>query len=449
MKLLSGVVARDAQSGAVITYRLNAQKRPELVSVKLVDATGQLKEIDPKATYTIVTIDYLLNLASGNYSILQQGKNSTPLGITLRDAVTEYVKAETAAGRALKSTVDRRFVSVDPDGSQAGGSALMITRRKFLASSAAFSGALLFRSPDLPFSCEEIRSSLSAPLLQRRRGDTLITILHTNDTHSQIDAVPANDKLYPGKGGVARRATLVKRVRKENPNTLLIDAGDVFQGTPYFNFYKGEVEYKAMSEIGYDAGTLGNHEFDNGVDALAAATKFAKFALVSANYDVRGTPLENKIKQYVVREVGGVRIGLFGLGISPVGLITPANFKGITYRDPVIASREVVKVLKEAERCSLIVGMSHLGYNPERRAGVVGDSQVAAQVDHIDFIASGHNHTFMDKPVSVRQPSGKETLIFQVGKSGIYVGRVDFTVRAGKVVAATGRLLDLREESLA
>ena len=206
---------------------------------------------------------------------------------------------------------------------------------------------------------------------------------------------------------------------------------------------------KAMSLIGYDVVTLGNHDFDNGVDALAAAAKFASFPLVSANYDVRGTSLENRIKQYVVREVGGVRIGLFGLGISPVGLITPANFKGITYRDPSIASREVVKVLKERERCSLIVAMSHLGYYPEPRAGELGDSQVAAQVDHIDFIASGHTHTFMEKPVSVRQPSGKETLIFQVGKSGIYVGRVDFSLRSGRIVAAKGRLLDLRDESFA
>ncbi len=325
----------------------------------------------------------------------------------------------------------------------------MITRRKFLASSAAFGGALLVATPDLPSFVSRVPGSLATPLPRTDQADTLITILHTNDTHSQIDPIPANDKLYAGKGGVARRATLVKRVRNENPNTLLIDAGDVFQGTPYFNFYKGEVEYKAMSAIGYDAGTLGNHDFDNGVDALAAAAKFANFPLVSANYDVRGTSLENRIKQYVVRQVAGVRIGLFGLGISPVGLITPANFKGITYRDPSIASREVVKVLKETEHCSLIVAMSHLGYYPEPKAGVVGDSQVAAQVDDIDFIASGHTHTFMEKPVSVKQPSGKETLIFQVGKSGIYMGRVDFSMRSGRVMAATGRLLDLREESLA
>lgn len=318
----------------------------------------------------------------------------------------------------------------------------MITRRKFLATTAAFGATTLVRPTEILTSTTH--ESLAEPFLLPSRGETLITILHTNDTHSQIDPVPPNDKLYPGKGGVARRATLVKRVRRQNPNTLLIDAGDVFQGTPYFNFYKGEVEYKAMSAIGYDAGTLGNHEFDNGVDALAAALKFANFDLLSANYDVRGTALEGRVKKYSVRTVAGVRIGLFGMGISPVGLITPANFKGITYQDPIVAVREVVNTLRTTERCSLVIGMSHLGYYPEPKEGEVGDSQVAASIDGIDFIASGHNHTFMAEPVSVRQPSGSETLIFQVGKSGIFVGRMDFKVRRGRVVAAAGKLLDLR-----
>jgi 5'-nucleotidase len=320
----------------------------------------------------------------------------------------------------------------------------VMNRRRFLASSAVFSATLLapaLRKPSLV-------AGEKLPLSSWVR-DQVITILHTNDTHSQIDPLPATDKTYPGKGGVARRATLVKRVRKENPNTLVIDAGDVFQGTPYFNFYKGEVEYKAMSAIGYDVGTLGNHEFDNGVEALAAALKFARFDIVSANYDVKGTALEGHVKPYVIREMAGIRVGLFGLGISPVALITPANFKGITYREPVGAAREVVQALREKERCALVVGMSHLGYYATPKPNEVGDSQVAAQVDGIDFIASGHNHTFMEKPVSVKQPCGKETLIFQVGKSGIYVGRVDFTIREGKVARATGRLLDLRDPSLA
>jgi len=324
----------------------------------------------------------------------------------------------------------------------------MITRRGFLKASLV--GGIVSTSPRaaLHLLSTPTWSAISAPLLEVEPGETLISILHTNDTHSQIDPLPANDKLYPDKGGVARRATLVKRVRKENPHTLLIDAGDVFQGTPYFNFYKGEVEYKSMSLIGYDVVTLGNHDFDNGVNGLVAAMKFANFDFVSSNYDVRGTPLEGRVKPYVVRVIGGVRVGLFGLGISPVNLITPENFKGVKYNDPVKAAREVVDTLRRRERCTLVVGMSHLGYYPEAREGQIGDTQVAAQVDGIDFIASGHTHTFMKQPVLTKTPSGGNTVIFQVGRSGIYVGRVDLKLRAGEVVASAGRLLDLRDESL-
>jgi len=309
----------------------------------------------------------------------------------------------------------------------------MINRRKFLTKTAGFSAALV-----LPRSFCFLETHVEAA------NDTVLTILHTNDTHSQIDPLPGNDR-NAGKGGVARRATLVKKIRRANPNSLLIDAGDVFQGTPYFNFFKGEVEYKAMSAIGYDVGTLGNHEFDNGVDDLAAALKFANFDIVSANYDVKGTPLEQRVKPYVVKTVGGIRVGLFGMGVSPVGLIAPNNFKGITFIDPVVAARDVVKTLREKESCSLVVAMSHLGYYERPRQNSVGDSQVAAQVDGIDFIASGHTHTFMKEPVMQKQPCGAETMIFQVGKSGINLGRVDFTFRSGKVIAKSGRLVSERD----
>ena len=325
----------------------------------------------------------------------------------------------------------------------------MSTRRDFLRTAVAAGLSVPLTRSISPFRGRNSALSISAPLLQPALGETLITILHTNDTHSQIDPILENDQTYAGKGGVARRATLVKRVRKENPNTLLIDAGDVLQGTPYFNFYKGEVEYKAMSIIGYDAGTIGNHEFDNGVESLAKALQFANFDIVSTNYDVRGSVLENRVKTHVVKEVGGVRIGLFGLGISPNSLITPDNFKPLKYLDPVSMTRGVVKLLREQERCALVLGMSHLGYYPTPRANQFGDTQLAAQVDDVDFIASGHTHTFMEKPVLQKTPSGKDTIIFQVGRSGIYVGRVDFTIRDGKVTAYAGRLLDLRDESLA
>ena len=324
----------------------------------------------------------------------------------------------------------------------------MINRRSFLKASLAGGAVAMSPQSALSLISTPMWSAISAPLLDVAPGERLITILHTNDTHSQIDPLPSNDRQYPDKGGVARRATLVKRVRKENPNTLLIDAGDVFQGTPYFNFYKGEVEYKSMSLIGYDVVTLGNHDFDNGVDALAAAMKFANFEFVSSNYDVRGTPLESRVKPYVVRVIGGVRVGLIGLGVSPDNLITPENFKGVKYLDPVKAASGMVRILRERERCTLVVGMSHLGYYLNPREGEVGDTQVAAQVDGIDFIASGHTHTFMKQPVLTKTPSGGNTIIFQVGRSGIFVGRVDMKIRDGKVVASAGRLLDLRDETL-
>jgi 5'-nucleotidase len=320
----------------------------------------------------------------------------------------------------------------------------MTTRREFLSASIIGGASLALAPVCKSFTSTRSFSSFAAPLLQPGKDETLITILHTNDLHSQIDPLPANDR-NAGKGGVARLATLVKHLRAENPNTLLIDAGDAFQGTPYFNFYKGEVEYKSMSAIGYDVGTLGNHDFDNGVEGLAAAMRFANFEFVSANYDVRGTPIESRVKPYVVRELAGVRIGIFGLGISPVGLITPENFKGIKYYDPVKVSVGAVRVLRERERCAMVICASHLGYYPNPKQDEVGDTQVAAQVDGIDFIASGHTHTFMQQPVIAKQPSGGNTVIFQVGKSGIYLGRVDFTVKANKVTAYAGRLLDLRD----
>jgi 5'-nucleotidase len=328
-----------------------------------------------------------------------------------------------------------------------------ITRRRFLrASGGAAAAATTLALSSNVFSTHAPAagslSALAAPLLAPAEGETLITILHTNDQHSQIDPLPANDR-NAGKGGVARRATLVKRIRQENPNTLLVDAGDSFQGTPYFNLYKGVVEYKTMSAVGYDVVTLGNHDFDNGIEGLAEAMKHAKFEFVSANYDVTGTAIESRVKPYVVRELGGIRIGLFGLGIKLEGLNPPESFKGLKYLDPVRMARGVTRLLREREKCAMVVCMSHLGYYPKPQGEELGDSQLVSQVDGIDFIASGHTHTFMQQPVLARQPSGKDTVIFQVGKSGIYLGRVDFTVRRNRVVAAAGRLLDLRDDALA
>lgn len=196
-----------------------------------------------------------------------------------------------------------------------------------------------------------------------------------------------------------------------------------------------------MSLLGYDVMTLGNHDFDNGVEGLIAAMKFANFAFVSANYDLRGSGLESQVKPYIVRELSGVRVGLFGLGIKLEGLNAAGTFRGVRYRDPVGVAREMAQTLRGSERCALVVCLSHLGYYPEPKEGEIGDTQLAAVVDGIDFIVSAHTHTFMKEPVLVRTPSGAETIVFQVGKSGINLGRVDFRVRNGAVAAARGSLL--------
>lgn len=307
----------------------------------------------------------------------------------------------------------------------------MISRRRFITT-AAITGATLAVNPQLSNATETgiTRVPLAA-------DETLITILHTNDVHSQIDPLPANDR-NAGKGGVARRATLIRRVRAENPNTLLLDAGDAFQGTPYFNLYKGEAEFKAMSLLGYDAMTLGNHDFDNGVDGLAAAMKFATFGFVSANYDLRGTAIESKVKPYITRELAGVRVGIFGLGIQLEGLNAAGTFRGVRYQDPIGVAREMVQTLRGSERCALVLCLSHLGYYPEPKPNQIGDTQLAAAVEGIDFIVSAHTHTFMKQPVVTPTPSEAETIVFQVGKSGINLGRVDFRVRQGAVSSWQG-----------
>jgi 5'-nucleotidase len=270
--------------------------------------------------------------------------------------------------------------------------------------------------------------------------ETQITLLHTNDTHSRLEPFPPDDRRYGGLGGAARRATLVRRIRRENPNTLLVDAGDAFQGTPFYNFYRGEVEYRVMSAIGYDVVTLGNHEFDSGLDALARALNFATFDIVSANYDFRETILRDRIKPYVVKEVGGVKIGIFGLGIALDGLVVESNRRGVLSLDPLPTARAMVRTLKFKEEAVLVVCLSHLGYYPRKESPspgpareAFGDLELAEQVEGIDVIIGGHTHTFMQEPVVVRRPTGGTTLIFQVGFGGIILGRLDLFVRERQI----------------
>ncbi len=276
---------------------------------------------------------------------------------------------------------------------------------------------------------------------------TKITILHTNDTHSQIEPFPPGTR-NAGMGGVARRATFVHQVRAENPNTLLVDGGDSFQGTPYFNFYHGELEIKSMSLIGYDVITLGNHDFDDGVDSLVKALQYAKFDIVSVNYNVEKSPLKDFVKPYVIRNLSGIKIGILGLGIDFDGLVTADKHIGVTYQNPIEPAKAIVKELREVQKVDLVVALSHLGYRYENEPNQPSDVNIAKAIPDIDFIVGGHTHTFMKEPDVVKHANGKQTLIFQVGFGGINVGKVDFTFSDQKLVGWQGAIFDVTGEQV-
>ncbi|MGJ5642095.1 bifunctional metallophosphatase/5'-nucleotidase [Formosa sp. S-31] len=265
-----------------------------------------------------------------------------------------------------------------------------------------------------------------------------ITILHTNDVHSHIDPFLPTDGTNANKGGVARRATLIDTIRKENPNTLLLDAGDIFQGTPYFNFYGGELEFKLMSKLKYDAATIGNHDFDNGIDGLYAQLPHADFPFLIANYDFSNTIMDTHTKPYKVFVKDGIKIGVFGVGIQLEGLVDPALYKETVYRDPIETAQDMSRVLKEQEQCDLVICLSHLGYNysyPDKPS----DLKMAAATKDIDLIIGGHTHTFLTKPTVVKNSIGENMLVNQVGCYGINLGRIDFYFDTDKNKAANGK----------
>ncbi|MBT4960612.1 MAG: bifunctional metallophosphatase/5'-nucleotidase [Flavobacteriaceae bacterium] len=253
-----------------------------------------------------------------------------------------------------------------------------------------------------------------------------ITILHTNDVHSHIDPFPENDPINPNSGGVVARSNLINFIKKGNPNTLVLDAGDVFQGTPYFNFFEGEVELKLMSKMGYNASTLGNHEFDNGIEKLAKSLKHANFSFLNSNYTFKNTALENKISKYKIFNIDGIKIGVFGLGIELNGLVEKKLYTGINYLDPVEISIDITNELKFNHNCDLIICLSHLGFSYSKDKNIMCDLVLAKKTRNIDLIIGGHTHTFLEKPVQIKNLDDKNVLINQVGCFGINLGKIDF-----------------------
>lgn len=299
-------------------------------------------------------------------------------------------------------------------------------RRRFIKNSiyGSLAGSLILNS----LSCE-------------KKNFKKITILHTNDVHSHIEPFPKDHSKFPNMGGFERRSTLINNIRLKNPNTLLLDAGDVFQGTPYFNFYGGELEFKLMSMLKYDAMTIGNHDFDNGIDGLNSQLPKASFDIISSNYDFSNTILENKIKRTKTYILDEVKIGVFGLGIELKGLVSDELYKETKYLDPVEISNDITDYLKNEEKCDLIICLSHLGFKYKKNK--ISDFILAQKTKDIDLIIGGHTHTFMDKPTIIKNKIGNDVIINQVGCFGVYLGKIDFYLDTNKIKITKSKLLTI------
>ena len=266
-----------------------------------------------------------------------------------------------------------------------------------------------------------------------------LTILHTNDVHSYIDPFPPTHPKNPNMGGVARRAALIETIRKENPNVLLLDAGDIFQGTPYFNYYGGELEFKLMSMMKYDLATIGNHDFDNSIEGLYNQLPNASFEFVNANYDFTNTIMYGHVKPYKIVCKDGIKVGVFGIGIELEGLVDKKNYKETVYHDPVSVSQDMARILKQEEKCDLVICLSHIGYQYKNEPNKISDIRLATLTKDIDLIIGGHTHTFLDKPTIIKNAEGKDVLVNQVGCYGVNLGRIDFYFDSDVSKIASGK----------
>jgi 5'-nucleotidase len=291
----------------------------------------------------------------------------------------------------------------------------LATRRQFIRNTAFTTASLL----------------ISRPLIYAEgvKHTQKLIILHTNDVHSRLDPFP--DGQYAGKGGVAARAKLIREIRAAEDNVLLVDAGDIFQGTPYFNIYKGEPELQAMSMMGYEAGTIGNHDFDAGIENLAEKiSAHANFPFIICNYDFRDTPMETHYHPYQVIRKGKLTIGITGVGIEMMGLVGQGLYGTTKYLDPVMEATKTAEYLKKKKNCDMVICLSHLGdkYTNDK----ISDELLAQRSRHIDLIIGAHTHKFFEVPRVYRNADGEEVVVNQVGWGGIQLGRLDYVFEAGK-----------------
>ena len=249
-----------------------------------------------------------------------------------------------------------------------------------------------------------------------------LVILHTNDTHSQVEPSEKSSLATSDMGGYARRIGVIEKIRSEEKNVLLLDAGDYWQGPPYFNFFNGRIEIDALNRMKYDATTLGNHEFDNGTDTLAAVIQNLNIPLISSNYDVTNSVIRDFVKPWIVIKKAGLKIGVMALNVNPESLILESNIRDVNYIDPVAKAQEISEYLKNKEKCDLIICLSHLGSDKDSKS--VNDFEIARKTKFIDVIIGGHSHTMLEN-TKTQNAAGREVIIAQMAKSGFYLGRID------------------------
>lgn len=258
--------------------------------------------------------------------------------------------------------------------------------------------------------------------------DKKIVILHTNDTHSRIEPLDSTDEVYPGLAGIARRKAFVEKVRQEEKNVLVFDSGDFSQGTPFYNVFKGEVEIKMMNEVGYTAGTFGNHEFDFGLENLEKLVREADFPFVCTNYDFSDTNLKKLVKPYLVMKIDGVKVGIIGLGTKPEGMIQEKNYKGMKFIEPYEIAEKTASYLKNKKKCDIVICLSHLGLNCGGN-NIHCDRELVKNTSSIDVVLGGHSHSFLEEPIMVENAEGREIPVAQMGKQGANVGRIDIELK--------------------
>lgn len=255
-----------------------------------------------------------------------------------------------------------------------------------------------------------------------------LTILHTNDTHSCIYPLSENlaDTMLAGRGGFLRRIAMLKEERAKDPDLLYFDSGDFSQGSPYYSIYKGDVEIGLMNRMGIDASTIGNHEFDFGLENMARLFRMANFPILCSNYDFTGTPVEGLVKRYTVIKRKGVKIGVFALDPEMEGLVSTQNCVGVSYLDPVATANEMVSLLRGKLHCDLIICISHMGWINKQ---TISDKEIIAQTRGIDLVLGGHSHTYLKELEYAADLDGKLVPVDQNGKHGIFIGKMKLTLK--------------------